>query len=205
MLKNKAVLVLIIIILVGAIAYNIHFFYKRLHPALPQQATSKAPQPAKMAAPSLQTHPEAAFLNPDEKGKSGTLHEKPSFSPPKRMLRASKWGRNPFFSIEELKQIALLKGEAAESDKKKKEGQIPVILSGVIEVANEKMAIVNDRLMMEGEKINGIKLLKVMPEAVWVTVANLRRWVPLPQSKITLVVQESAAKTAQKVIKEKEK
>ncbi len=200
MLKNKAVVAIIIMILVGAIVYNIHFFYKRMHPAPTQQATSKsskAPQPAKMAAP--------PSLSPGGKEKSETLHEKPPFPLPKRMLRASKWGRNPFFSLKELKQIALLKGEATENDKKKKAEQIPVILSGIIEVESERMAIINDRVMMEGEEINGIKLLKVMPEAVWVTVANLRRWVPLPQSRVTLVVQESAAKIAQKVIKEKGK
>jgi len=208
MLKNKAVLSIIIIILVGAVAYNIHFFYKRIHPS-PSQPSIQKPthisHPAKKAPSTSTPQQEMPTTTSGEKDKTIKLGAETLRITAKRSLVPSGWGRNPFFSFEELKQIALLKHGAKESAEKRKKQEILVTLSGIIEVANEKMAIINDHVMVPGEEIGGIKLLKVMPAAVWVTVANLRRWIPLPQSRVTLVVQENAAKAAQKVTKEKEK
>jgi|GEM_PF-3512630 len=207
MLKNKAVLGIIIIILVGAVAYNIHFFYKRMHPSASRPSIQKPliSHPAKKAPSASPPQQEMPATASGEKDKTTKLGTETLHITAKRSLVLSGWGRNPFFSLEELKQIALLKHGAEESAEKKKGQEILVTLSGIIEVANEKMAIINDHVMVPGEEIGGIKLLKVMPAAVWVTVANLRRWIPLPQSNINLVVQENAVKAAQKVTEEKEK
>ncbi len=208
MLRNKGVIAIIFILLLGAIAYNVHFFYRRMRPkgvhgATPSTSVKASnrlalqktaiPSPALPPPRAEKKHPFALFSQP-----SPSLRHK-------RALMTDKWGRNPFFSQNELKQIALLEGKITESEKKKKAEQIPVTLSGIIEVENERMAIINNHVMLEGEKIGDVKLLKVLPAAVWVTVANIRRWVPLPQSRITLVVQQPGSNDGYGRTKEKER
>ena len=216
MLKNKAVMVIIFILLAGAIAYNVHFFYKRTHPGVPQpvakpssgMTTASKPTATAPHAASESSPPAPSPMPPTEtqqKGKTILMEKVVTANPRKRALKTGSWGRNPFFTPGELRQIALLKGEATESEKLKKAEKIPVNLSGIIEVEHERLAIINNRVMVEGEEIGNIKLLKVLRGAVWVTVDNIRRWVPLPQSQIALVVQETIQHTPQGLKKENQK
>ena len=204
MLKNKVVIISVLILLVGAIAYNIYFFYKRMHPSTPsmsQAAMPTSPTPPKrepQKSPPTKTEPEGSS---PPSGTSTTRKETTSPVPvvvKKRPLTPT-WGRNPFFSPEELTQLAKIEHPDTTS-KEKKEG-IPVILSGIIIVAKDKMAILNNRVMLEGEKIGEIKLLKIMPSAVWISIAGNRRWIPLPQPHVTLIAQD-VMNTPHKVTKE---
>ncbi len=205
MLKNKAVMTIIFLLLAGAIAYNVYFFYKRTHPAAPQPVVTpsskmaKTPKPtaATPRAASASSPPPASSAESQQNSKTPLMEKAGTVNLRKRALKTGSWGRNPFFTPDELRQIALLKGEATESEKLKKVEKIPVNLSGIIEVEHERMAIINNRVMVEGEEIGNIKLLKVLPAAVWITVDNIRRWVPLPQSQIALVVQETTQHTPQ--------
>ncbi len=204
MLKNKAVLVSVLILLVGAIAYNIYFFYKRMHastPSHPQAAIPTSPTPPEKESkkPLLtKTKPEESSPSPET---SSTRKEAASPVPViiKKRSLASTWGRNPFFSPEELMQLAKIEHPDTTSKEKKKE--IPVVLSGIIIVSKDKMAILNNQIMLEGEKIGEIKLLKIMPSAVWISLAGHRRWIPLPQPHVTLIAQD-IVETPHKVTKE---
>jgi len=56
--------------------------------------------------------------------------------------------------------------------------------------------------MTEGEQIADVTLLKVLGDAVWVRVANHRRWLSLKKSEIHLVTQEPSKASSNKPLKE---
>ena len=64
------------------------------------------------------------------------------------------------------------------------------------------MALINDHVMTEGEQIADVKLLKVLSDAVWIRVANHRRWLSLKKSNIPLVVEEPPKTSSNKPLKE---
>ncbi len=206
MLKNKWVITFILVFFVGAVAYNIRFFYKRMHP----QVAPEKPRPqGQMLSPKplVASGGETAGPETAEPEKAPSIEEKetgenPALNRPKRVLRATAWGRNPFFTSSELHQIALLNHPDKSSESEKKAREIPAVLSGIITVENEKMALINDHVMTEGEQIADVTLLKVLSDAVWVRVANHRRWLSLKKSEIPLVVEEASKASSNKPLKE---
>ncbi len=203
MLKNKGVLAVILLLLVAAIGYNVRFFYRRMHPQRATTVAATSPPPTSegkkiQTAEREEVKEKVPFGEREEKGlqikKSGR----------KRELNLHGWGRNPFFDSSEIAQLTHLKSKKRVQGKEKKE-EVYVSLSGIITVSGEKMAILNNHVMTEGEAMGEVKLLKVLPSAVWVLVSNQRRWVPLPQPKLSLIAQEVVSESAQRVLGEKKK
>jgi len=194
MLKNKWVIAFILILLVGAIAYNVRFFYGRMHPQSASGTSRKqmqAPSPKPVISPSSECEkPGPGGVESKEKPTIEETENSAVLTKLKRALRVSAWGRNPFFTSSELHQIALLNHPEKASESEKKAQEIPAVLSGIIIVESEKMALINDRVMTEGEQIADVTLLKVLADAVWVRVANHRRWLSLKKSEIHLVAEE---------------
>jgi hypothetical protein len=202
MLKNKWVIAFILILLVGAIVYNVRFFYRRMHPQLASGTSREqmqAPSPKPVVSPSSRREkpgPEDVeskkkpAIEEKEEEKEKEENSSPVLTKLKRALKASAWGRNPFFTSSELHQIALLNHPEKSSESEKKAQEIPAVLSGIIIVESEKMALINDRVMTEGEQVADVTLLKVLVDAVWVRVANHRRWLSLKKSEIHLVTEE---------------
>lgn len=206
MLKNKAVIAIVLLLFVAAIAYNIHFFYKRMHP---ESSSSSGKVAGSLPPGNSQTPTTTPSAKPSVSTASPTAEKKQNSADTasfkkKRPLLATGWGRNPFFSPVELAQLANIEGKKKTASEKKVQ-EIPVTLSGIILVSKDKMAILNNRVMAEGEKIGNIKLLRILPSAVWITVGNKRRWVPLPQPRITLIAQEVVGSQTQHTPKEKGK
>jgi len=187
-MKGKLIVLTILATIGGLIYYNVSFFTNRYGapPKEPAGTAMVSVPPGRSSVPGSSMVEAAMSFLKTEPLKQAKLLRNSVMQKIVDSLRKEKWGRNPFLSREEME---MLKGTAAQKVVKKKKTAKSVTtgattaeekierakkLTAIIIRPTGKIAIIDNRILREGDRIKDEVLVKIEKNRVWLRAYKRR-------------------------------
>lgn len=187
MLKNKYIRIIVFAALVGIIYYDVHWFLSE------SQESKPSPPPATpIASPAVNPPAPQSLASPNPSESEGVPSAETSAGPPElerrrdflQQLLDKEWGRDPFFTVQELDlmnnpspaPVEVAQTEAAE--------EAPLELQMILISPTGKIALINSATYREGQSIAGGVVKEIRPDGVLLQTSRGPRELKLKQSPL---------------------
>ena len=182
MLNNKFFIAFLCLMLLAALAYNIHYFTNRGKGTV-RERTHKA----------VETMDPMMLHNTGQPAKRTDSSLLRSIGTPSQIVNHAKqfsaekkpWGRNPFLTPDEEMSIQLT------STNGDGEGKEASIIKGILIGEKQRVAIIDHTVVTEGDWIGAERVVRIDEDKVILTLGKSQRILTMKKSPVSIIAEET--------------